>query len=152
MTSFVLLLIGWLLIFLEFFLPGGILGTLGGAIVVLSMIVAAGSSSALFTIGFAILAGIGVWLIIRFALHRITHSSSLYSGEDQQGFVASDVDQAVVDQEGVALTDLKPSGHVEVLGNRYQAVSQSGYINQGTKIIVTGGQGAHVTCRVKGDG
>jgi membrane-bound ClpP family serine protease len=50
---------------------------------------------------------------------------------------------------GYADTDLKPSGHVLVEGNRFQAVSKNGYIDKATEIEILGGIGSHLIVQPK---
>src|SRR5690606_31408615 len=52
------------------------------------------------------------------------------------GYVSSVVNADLINKEGTAKTDLRPSGKVEIDGNWYDAVSLGGYINKGTAIFV----------------
>lgn len=60
--------------------------------------------------------------------------------EDEQnsskGYVSSVVDSSLIDKEGIARTDLRPSGKVEVDGKWYDAVALGGYITKGTMVTV----------------
>jgi len=60
--------------------------------------------------------------------------------EDEQnsskGYVSSVIDSSMINKEGVARTDLRPSGKVEIDGKWYDAVALGGYIVKGTAIIV----------------
>ena len=72
MNALGLWLIGLLLIFLEFYLPGAILGILGGLFVFASLLIyASQSASPLATLSFSFAVIASVVLIIRFALWRI---------------------------------------------------------------------------------
>ncbi len=44
---------------------------------------------------------------------------------------------ALVGEEGVVLTDLRPVGVVEVRGTRYDALSELGFVRAGTRVKVT---------------
>lgn len=142
MNSFILLIIGLILIFLEFFLPGAIMGITGGVLVLLSMILyALQSDSALETSLFIIAAGIAVGLIIKYALWKIPRSkSNFYSDKDQEGFQASKYDTSVIGRKGIVLSDLKPGGYITIEGKQHQAISQEGYIVKGAEVIVVGGE------------
>jgi len=60
--------------------------------------------------------------------------------EDEQnsskGYVSSVVDSSLINKEGIARTDLRPSGKVEIDGKWFDAVALGGYITKGTVIIV----------------
>lgn len=143
-NPYILLLLGLLLVFVEFFIPGAIMGICGGAMILASIILfAVQSQSLVATVLFAIGSVIGLIVLIKFALWRIRTAKpgySIYSNADQEGFVASHYDSSAIGKRGVVDTDLKPGGHIIVDGKRLQAISQSGYITKGTEIIVIGGQ------------
>jgi len=144
-TAFVLLGIGLLAIFIEFFLPGGIFGTIGALFVVASLAVfAMESDSLLYTVLYFIGTITLVVFLIRFALWRIRSGRagySLYSDRDQEGYLASSWDRSLVEKEGVVVSVLRPSGHVLIDGKRYSAISQSGYVDRDEKVVVVGGEG-----------
>jgi membrane-bound ClpP family serine protease len=144
MIPFILLALGLILILIEFYVPGAIMGTLGGILILSSIILFASESSspiaiALFIIGTAISVG----LLIRFALWRIVHAKpgySIYSDNDQEGYQASSYDPTVIGKTGIVLSDLKPGGYIVVEGKQHQAISISGYISKGTEVIAVSGQ------------
>ncbi|MCB8999565.1 MAG: nodulation protein NfeD [Bacteroidales bacterium] len=56
----------------------------------------------------------------------------------EEGFTSADpLQQKLIGSEGVAYTVLRPSGKVEVLGDIYDAKSEFGFIEKGSKIVVT---------------
>lgn len=144
MNSFICLAIGLLLIFIEFFVPGAIMGTLGGVFVLASLILFATESNSLLAILVYFLGVcISLGLLFKFALWRIRHASpnfSIYSDASQSGFQASTFDEAAIGKVGTVLSDLKPGGYVLIDGQQHQAISQSGYIAKGSQIEVVGGQ------------
>lgn len=144
-TALILLGIGLLAILLEFFLPGGILGTVGALFVVGSIIVfAMNSDSLILTFGYIIATVVSFGLLVKFALWRIRHGApgkSIYSDDDQEGFVASTWDRTLVGKDGVVSSDLKPGGHITIDGRQHSAISQSGYIPLGEGVTVIGGEG-----------
>lgn len=144
-TAIGILLVGLVLIFLEFFLPGGVMGTAGGILVITSIIMFAMSSgSPIEIILFIIASGIGVGAVIKFALWKIQHGkarTSLYSEGDQSGYFASSYDREAVGKVAIVASDLRPGGHIKLEGKKYLALSQSGYISEGEKVKIIGGQG-----------
>lgn len=144
MISYIVWGIGLLLIFLEFYLPGAILGTIGGLFVFSSVILfAMEGASPLFIFLYLIGVIASVAILIRYALWRIPRTKpeySIYSDHSQTGYVASTFDETAIGKHGIVLSDLKPGGYILVEGKQKQAISVSGYITKGTEIEVIGGQ------------
>lgn len=144
MNPFVLLVLGLLLIFLEFFLPGAVFGIFGGILVLWSILsFAMESGSAGWTTLYIIAIIIGVAYLIKFALWKIRHSSSkfsIYLDKDQTGYQASTFDKSAIGKQGVVISDLKPGGYILVDGKQHQAISITGYLTKGTEVIVLSGQ------------
>jgi len=140
----ILLAIGFILIFLEFYLPGAIMGITGGILVFASIILFSLQTQSPWAIAaYVVGVGVGLGLLIKFALWRIRTAKpdySIYSDADQEGFQASQFDLSMVGKKGVVVTDLKPGGHILVEGKRLQAISRSGYLVKGTEVTVIGGQ------------
>lgn len=143
-TAFILLVLGFLLIFLEFYLPGAILGVLGGIMTFASIIFfAMNTPSPWLTVFYVVAIGVALGFLIKFSLWRIRTAKpgySVYSSGDQDGYQASHFDASVIGKIGVVVTDLKPGGHILVDGKRLQAISQSGYLSKGTEVIILSGQ------------
>jgi membrane-bound serine protease (ClpP class) len=144
MMPFLLVLLGLVLIFIEFFVPGAVMGTLGSIAVLIGIVLfASESSSLLATVLFVAGTAAAIGLLIRFALWRIVHtksSYSIYSDKDQQGYQASSYDQSAIGKSGTVLADLKPGGFVLIEGKQHPAISVSGYLSKGDKVTVIGGQ------------
>lgn len=144
MTFLILWAIGLIMIFLEFYLPGAILGTIGGILLVASILLVADSESILFTILYTILVVASVVAIIKYALWQIPRgkqSDSIYSNDAQVGYYASSFDQDAIGKEGIVLSDLKPGGFIEIEGQQLPAISESGYIVKGEHVLVLRGEG-----------
>lgn len=144
MMSLLLLFIGLLLILCEFYLPGAVMGILGGIFVLASIIHFASHSTSLLAISaFVFGAAVSVGLLIRFALWRIVKSkddNSIYSDDNQEGYQASSYDKSAIGKTGVVVADLKPGGFIEIEGKQQSAISQSGYVVKGEEVLVVGGQ------------
>lgn len=144
MTAIVLLILGFLLIFLEFYLPGAVFGIIGGVVLFSSVVVfAINTQSVLWTAAYVIAIGISLGFLIKFALWRIRTAKprySIYSNADQKGYQASSFDASVIGKKAVVVTDLKPGGHILIDGKRLQAISQSGYLPKGTEVLILSGQ------------
>lgn len=145
MIPYILLLLGLVLILFEFYLPGAVMGICGGIIVFVSIILFAIQSESAIALGFFIIGAIVcLVLLVKFALWRIRTAKpggfSIYSGADQEGYVASHFDASAIGKKGIVDTDLKPGGHIIVDGKRMLALSRSGYVSKGNEVIVIGGQ------------
>ena len=57
---------------------------------------------------------------------------------------------ALIGQEGVVLTDLRPVGMVQIAGKRYDALSESGMIRAGAKIRVVSADPQQIKVRAIG--
>lgn len=137
--------VGLLFIYLEFYLPGGIMAVIGAMIGFAGVLLAfhanylAGFIYALFEI-------VAVFVVIRMALKGVERSG-LCLTNDQEGYTSSSFDASLVGMDGEVLVDLKPSGYVLVKGIRCQALSEGEYVKKGTRVKVVNGEGAHLIVR-----
>ena len=69
----------------------------------------------------------------------------------EEGYVGVPTEQtSIIGHTGVAITDLRPAGKVEVDGKQYDAVSQFGvFIEKGTNIVVSKYEATQVYVRVE---
>ena len=140
--------IGLLLIYFEFFVPGGILGVLGGLLILGGIALCIWEQSQSYWIFIYILAAVLLIIFtIRLALKRIKQKPAMYASDDQSGYLASKYDQELIGKAGIAVTDLKPSGHIKVDGRQYQVVSENSYIKKGASVKVINGEGARYKVR-----
>ena len=140
--------VGLVCLYFEFFLPGGILAVFGGILLISGGVLFYYSSTTLLFLVLyivtVVLLGIGV---CAFALNRIRRSApndTFFLKNDQEGYVAAEIDPKVVGKEGVTETELKPAGFVRVEGICYQAVSEGGFVSKGIQIKVLSGKGSHL--------
>jgi len=147
LIPFFLLAIGLILVFLEFFLPGGIMAISAGILLLASVIFfAIEFSSFLATMLYSICVVGIVCVLIKFTLKRFKKGKfkGIFLNSAQNGYVASQFAKEMIGKQGEAVSDLKPAGHILVAGKRYQALSKMGYIDKGSSIEVIGGEGAHL--------
>lgn len=147
LIPFILLLVGMILIFLEFFFPGGILAIAAGVLLLVSIVIfAMQSSSFLWTLLYTAGIVIVVSVLIKFTISKIRQGKfkGIYLSSAQNGYMASEFSKELIGKRGEAISDLKPAGHILVEGKRYQAVAKAGYIEKGARIEVIGGEGAHL--------
>lgn len=145
MTAFILLFLGLLFILLEFYLPGIVMGIIGGIMLLTSIVVfAEQTQSFLWTILFVIGVGILLYLLVRSMLRYIPKANprySIYSNKDQEGYQASQYDVNAIGKHGKVVNDLKPGGYILVDGKKQAAISESGYASVGTEVVVLRGEG-----------
>ncbi|MCB1071654.1 MAG: serine protease [Chlamydiia bacterium] len=141
-------LLSLILIYLEFFVPGAVLGILGGVGFCLSILLFVWESANLWQIiVFVVLIIFLLVLMIKLALWKLKQKPAMFAKEEQSGYLASEFDKELIGKSGEALTDLRPSGHIKVEGMRHQAVSESLYIKKGESVKIVAGEGARLIVR-----
>lgn len=149
-TIIVLVLVGFLLIAAEMFLPGLVLGILGAILLIAAIIISftqygieAGTIvSAIILVATTV--GFFVWMAVfpRTAIgKKLTLSRSL---EDP----ACDVG-LLVGLDGVAVTPLRPAGTALIDGHKVDVVAESSYIERNDPILVIAAKGSRVMVRKK---
>ena len=143
-----LIAVGLLLLFLETLLPGLIAGAIGmlllaGAVVYayLEMGIRTGNLTLLVVCISLIIATI-LW--VRFfpdsAIARLFVSTSMVGNIDAEK-------PELLDQTGVAFTDLRPAGTALIDGKRVDVVTEGGYVSKNTPIRVIEVEGMRVVVR-----
>ena len=138
-------ILGLLLVFLEFFVPGGIFAILGAALLFVSVIVLYFQTESLaYVFGYLFLMILLVIATCKFAIYLMPKlkGASYISGADQEGYFASEVDKNLIGQEALVKHDLKPCGQIEIDGSMHEAESQSGYLKPGTRVKIIGAEGS----------
>lgn len=143
-----LLLAGFVLIGLEIFIPGGILGIFGSVAWIVAAIIGWRNFpepwnmvSALGLLAFGILTFI-VW-IRYFPKSRIGKSLSLQ--EDQTDYKSHKVEEIPVGTEGEAVSTLRPSGIATFNGKRVDVVADGEWIEAGQAVKVSSTSGGHIS-------
>ena len=149
--ALILALAGLVLVFCEFFLPGGIMGIFGALLLVASVIVLSKTGvGPFFLLIYVLVIATLLTFCIKFALKRVKRTGkkgTMFLESDQEGFTASSFNKDLIGKKGVVSSDLKPSGHITIEEDQYQALSRGGYIERGTKIEIIGGRGAYLICK-----
>ncbi|MDR3625153.1 MAG: NfeD family protein [Chlamydiales bacterium] len=153
--SSVVALIGIFLIYVEFYLPGAVLGILGACLMLFSVVYFAINNTFVETLFFFLGSCILLGLVVKLAIARIRKSKEgvgIYLGKDQAGYSASGFSKDAIGKIATTLSDLKPAGHILVDGKKWQALSVSGYIESGKKVKVIGGEGSHLVVQSQNSG
>jgi len=148
-----LFVLGAILIVLEIFLPGGIVGALGFISMGSGLVLAAyDTAQGLTSLAIAALIALIVSVILaKFLGVRGVWSRFVLKDEqrNEQGYVAPKDQSALIGEEGVAVTPLRPAGIVKIDGKRVDAVSVGGFIAAGTPLVVVEVEGARVVVAEK---
>lgn len=145
-------LVGILCIIIELLSPTvGLLAGVGVAALLYSVVLALGGDmNALFAMLISFVVAILAFVLI---LKRLP-SSRLWSKvvlKDQstssRGYVSATPQDALVGEEGVVLTELRPSGSAELAGHPVDVVSEGAFLEKGARVRVIAVQGARVVVR-----
>lgn len=150
MTTIVLLLaLGIVLLALEVFLPGGIVGAIGGLLMLGGCVLAFsrfGASGGSLATAVAVAALVAA-LYVEFAwLPKTRWGGKLFLRQAVDATsqpLPADPAQ-VVGKVGETLTTLAPSGYVLLEGRRYEVRSQSGLVAKGAAVRVIGVDSFHL--------
>jgi membrane-bound ClpP family serine protease len=153
-TGFVvtLFVLGIFLLFLEIFVPGGILGLFGIIALIAGIMLTVNSllqgivyvSLLLFTLAVLIA------LSFRFPkTRRFWERFALKTRQTkQEGYVAPKAAyESFLGKQGIALSQLRPAGTADFNGERLDVVTEGGFIPNGSKIIVIAVEGTRVIVR-----
>ena len=145
-----LVIVGFLMIAAEVFVPGMVLGILGGFCLLTAVCLCYAAFGALLGTGaFAILCllttgGFAVWLHLFPKLpigKRMTLSRSLNANN------SSPAAPPLAGSSGQALTPLRPAGTAQIGGRRVDVVAETGFIEQGTPVTVILEDGLRIVVR-----
>ncbi|MBO0959452.1 nodulation efficiency protein NfeD [Neobacillus sp. MM2021_6] len=143
---------GILLIFLEFFLPGAVAGTLGVAALILSLFLAGEDA---MQIGVSIFIAIMISIIVFFMMIKtfgkklVLFNKMVLSeiARKEDGYVSNINRTDLLGKVGTALTILRPAGTIIIHNERVDAISEGGFIEQNAKVKVIKVEGARIVVR-----
>jgi len=152
----ILFIIGIVLLVLEIFLiPGfGIFGILGILFIVCGLAfslvlndffdfnVTSGERliNAFLLVTISIIGAVAVSVIFGGSMLKTNAFKRLVLQDEQQsaqGYQVAKPEVQLIGKVGFAKTDLRPSGKIEIDGNWFEAVSNDGFIENGTNVVVT---------------
>jgi membrane-bound ClpP family serine protease len=141
-TIVVLFLLGVLMLSLEIFLPGGILGALGGVVMIVAIVFAFRDHG---TLGGAVALAVGLVLgsaalIGEFViLPRTRLGKGMFLATSITGVATDAPDaKALVGKTCEAATILAPSGVVLLDGRKHEAFCRDGFAERGARLVVHG--------------
>ncbi|MEM9293780.1 MAG: NfeD family protein [Acidobacteriota bacterium] len=136
LTLILALALGYFLLFLELFLPGGILGVLGFGAVLYGCYLAFemgslwGGGAVAASLLFSAIA-LKVFMSSRAGKHMVLKDSG-----DQWTSQEEDLVERWLHRRGVAATDLRPSGLATVDGERVDVITAGEFLDAGTPVQV----------------
>lgn len=152
MEAVILLVLGIILIIVEFFVAGGIIGLLGIGAVIASLFLSGASLGHMsLSIAIALIVAIAAsiilfkWIGMNRGLFR--HIILRDSATTELGYVSSENRLEFIGLDGTTVTPLRPSGTAEINGERVDVVSEGGFIETNRKIKVVKVEGVRVVVR-----
>lgn len=152
-TNLLLLLMisGVVLLCVEVFVPGGVLGAIGISLMIWGVIKGYRSlgpeQGTYLLFGVMIFFGIALFLWVRF-FPRSPFGRWMSLGATAEGFrAARDNLKELVGREGTARSPLRPAGVVDIDGRRVDVVTEGGMIAGGARVRVVEVEGNRVVVR-----
>lgn len=144
--------IGFIMLIAELFIPGGIIGLIGGALMIFSLLFAGESVVHMaFSILIALfIAVIGMVIIMKFLgknLHVFNKLILRDATTTEEGYVSNVNRIDLIGKVGDTITPLRPAGTIVVDNERIDAVSEGGYIDSNKKVEVIQVEGLRIVVR-----
>lgn len=143
--------VGLILLILELFLPGGIIGILGVLAVLTGLIMAGGSlTGTLIAIAIAIVVTIiGSYFFLRsFGYNGSLKKLVLFdSTSSEKGYLSHNERKDLTGRIGVTATTLRPSGSLRLDDEFIDVVTEGSYIEKGTPVKIIKASGGRVVVR-----
>lgn len=152
MEAITLLIVGIILIIIEFFVVSGFLGILGGVAIIVSLLLAGYDITQMaISISIACIVAILFAIILfkwvgtnRGILKKIILRDRTTT---ELGYISTDNQIELVGQIGIAATDLRPAGIVDLEDDRIDVVSEGGYIDKGKKVKIIEVEGMRIVVK-----
>jgi membrane-bound serine protease (ClpP class) len=132
-----LLVLGYVLLLMELFLPGGILGILGLASVVYGCWLAFGLGPAWGSGAVLMSVVMTVGLVILIVRSRTARKLVLDSRPSRDWKAPRAGLEGLLGREGVTLSPLRPAGIVDIDGQRLDVVTDSEFLDRGVRVRVS---------------
>ncbi|HWL12820.1 MAG TPA: NfeD family protein, partial [Ureibacillus sp.] len=155
--SVLFFIIGLALLVAELFVPGGIVGLVGGALMIISLLFAGESVvhmaySILIAVFIAI---IGMVIVMKFFgknLHVFNKLILRDATTTEEGYVSNVNRIDLLGKVGDSLTPLRPAGTILVGNERIDAVSEGSYIDAKRKVEIIQVEGSRIVVREMKEG
>jgi membrane-bound serine protease (ClpP class) len=139
-----MLVLGYLLLLMELFLPGGILGILGLGSVVYGCWLAFGVGPLWGGVAVATSVVATVGLVMLILRSRVARQMVLDNRPSREWKAPAPELQELVGKEGVTISPLRPAGIVAIDGERFDVVTDSVFLEAGVAVRVFEVEGGRV--------
>lgn len=154
LISVILLIMGFILVGIEFTAPGiSVPGIAGSICLIVGIFMTADSIvegvilTVIILLILGVMLGIALWL---FAKGKIVKPLILTQEQTkQQGYVSNIGLEHLLGKEGISLTDLRPSGIAKFENTQYDVISEGQYILKDTEIVVYQVKGSKIIVKEK---
>ncbi|MFD1038523.1 nodulation protein NfeD [Virgibacillus byunsanensis] len=152
MEAIILLILGVVLIIVEFFVPGGIMGLLGVGAVIGSLLMSGydiGHMTMSVSIAFivAVIASIILFKTMGMNKGFLRHIILTDSTTTELGYVSSENRLDLIGLEGITVTPLRPSGTAIFNDERLDVVSEGSFIQTDKRVKVVKVEGVRIVVR-----
>ena len=150
--SVILFVIGLILVLAELFIPGGIVGVIGGALMIISLVFT-GKSIVYMTYSILIalfIVIIGMVVLMKFfgkKLHVFNKLVLRDATTTEEGYVSNVSRTELIGKIGDTITPLRPAGTVLIENERIDVVSEGSYIDSNKKVEVMFVEGSRIVVR-----
>ncbi|MEJ8776562.1 NfeD family protein [Pseudogracilibacillus sp. ICA-222130] len=156
MEAVILLIVGIILIILEFFVAGGILGFFGVASIIIALLMSGYTlSHMMMSVAIALVAAIVVAVILYkwIGTERGIFKKLILRDRTmtEQGYVSQVTRTELLGKEGITLTPLRPSGTVLFEDERLDVVSEGNFIEKDKRVEIIHVEGVKIVVREKND-
>jgi len=136
-----LLIVGFGLVLLEMHIPGfGLPGIAGAICLILAVVLTAENFAQALVMALGILAILGIMLgvVLTFFTKGKLFKPLILPDEQKKehGYISSSDLDYLLGKTGVAVTDLRPTGSVDIDGVKFDVISEGEYIHKGTNIEI----------------
>jgi membrane-bound serine protease (ClpP class) len=147
-----LFIVGLVLCFLELFIPGGIIGTIGLIAILGSLFLASGDP---IHFGISLLIALASSVTVFILLVKVYGKNMKFfkkfvlkdSTNTEQGYISNVSRLELIGMKGKALTDLRPSGTAVINGERLDVVSEGTFIGKDSAVTVIKAEGSRIVVR-----
>lgn len=153
MIAVVLFIAGFIFLGIEMIVPGfSVPGVSGIVCFIIGVFLAADSVEEGIIITIIVLALLGIMFVILLSLLSKGKLKSPIILKDEQkteeGYISSNDLNYLLGKEGIAATDLRPTGMGDFDGITLDVISEGTYINKGTALIIEKVQGSKLIVKV----
>lgn len=150
--SILLFVIGFGLLIAEIFLPGGIVGIVGGGLMIAGLL---GAGASVTHMAYSILvamvvAAIGMVVVMKFfgkKLHMLNKLVLRDATTTEEGYVSNVNRIDLIGRQGITQTQLRPAGVMDIEKERLDVVSDGRFIEKGKTVEVVKVEGSRIVVR-----